>query len=143
MTFWPREYESHYSKVTVKRPVLLNNLVWIFSKISIKQPGPSQKKYIVLLYYRAARANIWGQNLGFISNYSENAQPLRIRIPKRRCYKERINLLGCLLVASKTNVLGGMASVIFEFDVRTARGSQERENSSLYYILPNCSVDNS
>ena len=75
--------------------------------------------------------------------YSENAQSLRIRIPKRRCYKERINLLGCLLVASKTNVLGGMASVIFEFDVRTTRGSPERENSSLYYILPNCPVDNS
>ena len=75
--------------------------------------------------------------------YSENAQSLRIRIPKRRCYKERINLLGCLLVASKTNVLEGMASVIFEFDVRTTRGSPERENSSLYYILPNCPVDNS
>ena len=33
-----------YSKVSIKHPVLLKDLVWIFPKISIKRPGPSQKK---------------------------------------------------------------------------------------------------
>ena len=31
-----------------------------FAKVSNKQPGPSQKKWIVLFYYlRAATANFW------------------------------------------------------------------------------------
>ena len=31
-----------YSEVSIKRPVLLNDLVWIFSKVSIKRPVPSR-----------------------------------------------------------------------------------------------------
>ena len=39
-----------HSKVSIKHHVLLNDLVWIFHKVSIKWPGPSQKKSIVLFY---------------------------------------------------------------------------------------------
>ena len=42
-----------YSKVSIKRPVLLNDLVWIFPKSL--WPGP----LIVLFYFRAATANFW------------------------------------------------------------------------------------
>ena len=31
-----------YSEISIKRPVLLNDLVWIFPKRLIKRPGPSQ-----------------------------------------------------------------------------------------------------
>ena len=41
------EYVVHYSKVSIKRPVLLNDLVIIFPKI------------IILFYFRAAMANFW------------------------------------------------------------------------------------
>ena len=30
-----------YSKVSIKRPVQLSDLVWIFQKVPIKQQGPS------------------------------------------------------------------------------------------------------
>ena len=43
-----------YSKVSIKRPVLLND---------IKQPGPSQKKLILLFYFRAATANFWALDI--------------------------------------------------------------------------------
>ena len=37
------KYGFHaYFKVSIKRPVLLNNLVWIFQKVSVKQPSPYQ-----------------------------------------------------------------------------------------------------
>ena len=45
----------------------------IFKKVSIKQPGPSQKKLIVMFYFRAAMANFWSllgsaiKNLGLFS----------------------------------------------------------------------------
>ena len=43
-----------YSKLSNKRPVLLNN-----QKVSVKQPVPSQKKSIVLFNCRATTANSW------------------------------------------------------------------------------------
>ena len=52
------KYGFHaYFKVSIKRPVLLNDLVWIFPKSL--WPGPSKKKLIVLFYFRAATANFW------------------------------------------------------------------------------------
>ena len=48
-----------YSKVSIKHPVLLTTWFEFFQKVSIKRPGPSQKKSIVLLYFRAATANFW------------------------------------------------------------------------------------
>ena len=41
--------------------VLFYQTTWseFFQKVSIKWPGPSQKKSIVLFYFRAARANFW------------------------------------------------------------------------------------
>ena len=66
--FWEKWHEggkvfsvNSYSKVSIKRPVLSNHLVLIFPKslYSIKRPGPSQKKSIVLFYFKAATANLW------------------------------------------------------------------------------------
>ena len=49
-----------YSKLSIKRPALLNDLVWIFKKsLHIKQPGQSQKTLIILFYFWAATANFW------------------------------------------------------------------------------------
>ena len=41
--------------------VLFYQTTWseFFQKVSIKRPGPSQKKSIVLFYFRAATANFW------------------------------------------------------------------------------------
>ena len=33
-----------YSKVSIKCPVLLNDVAWFFQKVYVKRPGPSQKK---------------------------------------------------------------------------------------------------
>ena len=49
----------YYSKLYIKRPVLLNDQSEFSQKVSIKQPGPSQKKLIILFYFRAATANFW------------------------------------------------------------------------------------
>ena len=48
-----------YSKGSIKCPLLLNDLVWFFHKVSIKRPGPSQKKSILLFHCRATTANLW------------------------------------------------------------------------------------
>ena len=41
--------------------VLFYQTTWseFFQRVSFKQPGPSQKKWIVLFYFRAAMANLW------------------------------------------------------------------------------------
>ena len=41
--------------------VLFYYMTWseIFQKVSIKRPGPSQKKMIILFYFRATAANFW------------------------------------------------------------------------------------
>ena len=41
--------------------ILFYQTAWseFFQKVSIKQPGPSQKKLILLFYFRAATANFW------------------------------------------------------------------------------------
>ena len=54
--FQTDEEKKIYSKLSIKHP-FLNDLN--FSKKSIKGPGPSQKKLIVLFYFRAATANFW------------------------------------------------------------------------------------
>ena len=48
-----------YSKLSIKRPVLLKTWSEFFQKVSIKRPGPSQKKMIVPFHFRAAKANFW------------------------------------------------------------------------------------
>ena len=51
---------AKYSQLSIKPSVLLNDLVYFFfQKVSIKWPGPSKKKSIVLFYFRAASANFW------------------------------------------------------------------------------------
>ena len=40
------DFEPAYSKLSIKRFVLLNDLFWII----IKRPGPSQKKLITVLF---------------------------------------------------------------------------------------------
>ena len=53
-------YQREYTKLSIKRPVLSNDPVLIFfQKVSIKRPGPSQKKLIILFYFKAATANFW------------------------------------------------------------------------------------
>ena len=56
-----------YSTLSIKRLVLLNDLIWIFPKISIKRPGPSQKKSILLFYFRAAMVNFWALLINLVS----------------------------------------------------------------------------
>ena len=60
--FQTDEEKKIYSKLSIKHP-FLNGLN--FSKKSIKGPGPSQKKLIVLFYFRAATAglDIWKKSL--------------------------------------------------------------------------------
>ena len=48
-----------YSKLSIKHPVLSNDWSEFFQKVSIIRPGLSQKKSIILFYFRAATANFW------------------------------------------------------------------------------------
>ena len=54
-----------------------------FAKVSIKQPGPSQKKWIVMVYLRAATANFWAlhsvseHKKRYIRNYTQILENLR------------------------------------------------------------------
>ena len=53
----------HFSEVTLSSllSLLFYETTWseFFQKVSIKRPGPSQKKSIVLFYFRATTANFW------------------------------------------------------------------------------------
>ena len=52
--------KDKYSKLSIKRPVLLNDLVWIFSKKSqLKNKVHLRKKSILLFHFRATMANFW------------------------------------------------------------------------------------
>ena len=56
-------YNRYFIVTTVSSllSVLFYNATWseVFQKVSMKQPGPSQKQLIVLFYFRAATANFW------------------------------------------------------------------------------------
>ena len=60
--------------------ILFYQTAWseFFQKVSIKQPGPSQKKLILLFYFRAATANFWSllNNLVWIFGKVSSKRPI-------------------------------------------------------------------
>ena len=49
-----------YSKLSIKCLVLLNDLVWIFQEVSIKRPGPSQKKIDRTVLFQGCHSQFLG-----------------------------------------------------------------------------------